>query len=150
MVRDASGDLRTVKSLRVRDASNVLRSVSAVRVRDADNVLRDLASVGGMTVTPSGEYIGGYGNSHAPIIISTVTVSVTVAGGTAPYSYLWTADFGSIEAINPTSAATPFRSTSSVGPGDSASDVFICTVTDAHGNTAASSPVNIDVTNFGT
>lgn len=148
-VRTAAG-MKAIARISVRNAANALKEVSAGHLRDAANVLRDLASVGGMTVTASPDTASGYGNSHAPIVISTTGSTLIIDGGTPPYTLSWGADLGQMEAISPTSYTTSFRSIGGVGPGDSIDDTFICTVTDANANVAFSNPVSASVSNYGT
>lgn len=146
-IRTASG-LKPIARISVRNVSNVTKAVSAGRVRDAANVSRSLASVGGVTALATPSEVFGYGNSHGAIRISTTTATVTPNGGTPPYTYLWQPDFGTWEAVAPSSQTTAFRS-DAVGPGDSSNDNFTCTVTDANGNVAVSNIVAASATNFG-
>lgn len=148
-LRDPDNVLRTVSSIQVRDSGNVLRTVSGGFLRDPSAASRPFAGVGGMTVTVTPDSAFGYGSSHAPIIITTTSVTASVEGGTAPFTYSWAAEFSSFDAVSPTSATTIFRS-DAVGPGDTATDNFVCTVTDAHGQTAASAPIPATASNFGT
>jgi hypothetical protein len=64
--------------------------------------------------------------------ITTASVTVTAAGGTAPYTYSWVRTSGStsIAADSASSATTTFTG-SSLASGSTYSAVFTCTVTDA-------------------
>lgn len=88
---------------------------------------------------------GAVGSSGTPNV-TTNTTTVTVSGGTAPYSYLWTeieADFPwSIG--SPNSASTRFTALS-VSTIDNSFASFECTVTDARGRTGS---VIVDATAF--
>lgn len=148
-IRTASG-LKVIARISVRNPANALKEVMAGHLRDAANGLRDIASVGGMVVTAAPSDAFGYGNSHASIVISTTSCTVSIEGGTGPYILSWGADLGQMEAVSPSSYTTIFRSVGGVGPGDSTDDIFICTVTDANSNVALSNPVSATVSNFGT
>jgi hypothetical protein len=78
--------------------------------------------------------------------IPTNEATVTAAGGTEPYTYLWTAAEGAMTAVSPTAATTRF--TGQAEGGDSASDTFTCTVTDAKAQTATAT-VQASVYNYG-
>jgi hypothetical protein len=147
-LRNPANALKAIARISVRNAANVRKEVTAGHMRDASNVLRDLASVGGMTVTASPDNAFGYGDSHGSIAISTGITTVTVAGGTAPYTYSW-ATGGATSAVSPTSATTVFRGFG-VAPGDHIDDTASCTVTDALGTVAASNSVYISIDNYGT
>lgn len=95
-----------------------------------------------LSVTPS---VSGTGNSTGVTLITSSTAYATPTGGTSPYTYAWTKVGGdTMTATNPTSASTAFRL--GVGPGDSKSATYRCTVTDSLGQTA-SGTVNITLTN---
>jgi hypothetical protein len=65
----------------------------------------------------------------------TIPITATPTGGLGPYTYAWTRVSGSTgAALSPTSATSQFRAfITSVGEFTS---TFLCTVTDANGNTA--------------
>jgi len=79
--------------------------------------------------------------------VTTGTTTATPQAGTPPYSYLWSISSGdpTVTATSPNGATTAFRRTG-VLSGNSFSSVFICTVTDAAGNSAISNPVNVTIT----
>lgn len=77
---------------------------------------------------------------------TTNEATVTVTGGTAPFTYAWVSTDGAMTATAPTLAATRFSA--SVEGGESASDTFTCTVTDARAQTA-SAVVMASVYNYG-
>jgi hypothetical protein len=119
-MRDDGGQLRTIQRVRARDASNVLRTVwqalSAVSNRP--------------TVT-------GTASSSSAASVTTNSATITVLGGTAPFTYAWTvgvSDGGAWSADSPTAATTTFAC-AGVGPGDLYTAELICTVTDAGGAT---------------
>ena len=91
---------------------------------------------------------GAAGSSGTPDV-TTNTTTVTVSGGTAPYSYLWTEIPGDFSWLigSPNSASTRFTALS-VSVDDDYFTSFECTVTDARGHTC-SVIVEANVFNFG-
>lgn len=68
-------------------------------------------------------------------LATTNSVTVTPAGGSAPYTYAWTFVSGDSVTVNsPASATTSFSTT--LAPEDETSSVYRCTVTDDNGTTA--------------
>lgn len=145
-IRDTS-TLRALSKARLRDSGNVLREAAKVRVRDAGNVLRLLSGVGEMIAVADPSAVYGYGSSKGSIRATTNSATVTVTGGTPPYSYSWPTSAG-WGAIATTSATTSFRSPSIAAGGES-SEEFACTVTDALGNVAVSNTVTATAYNDG-
>jgi len=78
--------------------------------------------------------------------ITTASVTVTAAGGTAPYTYSWVRTSGStsITATSSTAATTTFTG-SSLASGSTYSAVFTCTVTDAAAATKTA-VVSVEIT----
>jgi hypothetical protein len=78
--------------------------------------------------------------------IVTASVTVTAAGGTAPYTYSWVRTSGStsITATSSTAATTTFTG-SSLASGSTYSAVFTCTVTDAAAATKTA-VVSVEIT----
>jgi len=76
----------------------------------------------------------------------TASVTVTAAGGTAPYTYSWVRTSGStsITATSSTAATTTFTG-SSLASGSTYSAVFTCTVTDAAAATKTA-VVSVEIT----
>lgn len=77
------------------------------------------------------------------------TVSATVSGGTAPYSYSWAVTNegdAAIFAVSPTTPATAFRD-NDLSPGDFHRASAILTVTDALMRTADSATVTCNLRN---
>jgi len=137
MIRARDSAQRVLAGVKARNASNVLKTILDVKVRDASALRTVFTSFGGsagLTVTPELAY--GYGYSKGSITISTNSVTVTVSGGVAPYTFAWTGASGAWTIINPTSDTTAFRR-SSVGAGTNDSRTFTCTVTDANGATSS-------------
>lgn len=152
-IRDTT-TLREVSERVIRDAGNTPRTISETWVRGPDNVLRQVwggASGGGMSpMTANASPTSAFGaiSQHAPATITTNAVAVQVDGGKAPYAYSWQSQEGTLFPVAATSASTAFRGTG-VSPGDSISDEFICTVTDAAGQTAQTPPISAAVSNYG-
>ena len=89
--------------------------------------------------------VSGTGDSNGTIQITSGIATATPTGGTAPYTYAWTKVSGDTMTVtNSTSASTAFRA--SVGPGDSRSATYRCTVTDKNG-LSAQDTVSITLTN---
>lgn len=147
-VRTTTG-LEGIASFNWRDAGG-LHTASAIRFRDADNNLQGVFGIGGIVATAVPSDVYGYGNSHAPIVISTSSATVSVVGGSPPYTFSWGVEFSNFEPISPSSQTCAFRTTSGVGPGDGDNGVASCTVTDSDGRIATSNMVNLNVQNFGT
>jgi len=147
-IRDASGVATRLKEIEVRDGSGVAVPVTIVQVRDASGVAKTVWQTMAVSASPSA--ITGYGSSTSSIDITTGVVTVSVDGGTAPFSYAWArtdGGGGSWSAIVPTGASTAFKALAIAGGADATSE-FTCTVTDANGLTDT---VAIDATvmNFG-
>ena len=134
-LRDTGGTLRTLTRIRMRDAGGTLRTITRIRMRDQNNVLRTVYDPSGastLTATANRDFVVGSGTTAA---LTTDPVTVTATGGTAPYTYAWTElshdHPTTAPAINsPTAATTDFTQTN-IGPGESYSAQFRCTVTDS-------------------
>lgn len=138
-IRDASGTLRTITSIAVRDAGGVLRQIQTIKARDAAGVLRVVFN--GLKVSASPSSAIGYCYSSGFDTAITGYVYANVTGGTAPFTYAWTADSG-WSALSPTNYATSFRSPG-LNPGDEATGSAYVTVADANGATAVSNIVDL-------
>ena len=142
-LRDASGTLRTLARIRMRDEGGNLRTIQRIRIRDASNILRTVWQA--MTVALSGSTATA---TAATSTITTGSVTATLSGGTAPYSYLWQAASYNTDGIGittPTAASTSFRRTGCIS-GDGYLGDFYCTVTDAMGVVANSGMVSVTIT----
>jgi len=150
--RDASNVLSEIGGYFVRDASNVLVEIGEEWVRDETNTLRLVYSSSGSVLTldyPPEAYGGGA--SASEIIVATTSVTVTVTGGRAPYTYLWSKVGGPdpdwvISA--PANKTTVFRRFEVAAGAAYAAD-FICTVTDANGASAVTDAITANVLNYG-
>lgn len=86
-----------------------------------------------LAVTPS---VSGAGSSFGTISITSGVATATPTGGTGPYTYAWTKVAGdTLTVTSPNSASTTFRA--GIGPSDSRSATYRCTVTDKNGLTAS-------------
>jgi hypothetical protein len=133
--------------MKVRDATNTLKTVQKGSRRDATG-LKDF--YGNLTVGLSSSSVSGSINRAGTGTAPTRTVTATPNGGVAPYTYLWTRTDGGSHAWNitsPTSATTAFSTLVSTNTEQTAT--FICTVTDATGQSAASGAVFADCWNDG-
>lgn len=103
-----------------------------------------------LSVTGPTEAYGAAANAAA-VTVSTNSVTVTVEGGTPPYTYSWAktgGDGGTWSASAPSAKTTTFRRTL-VDAGNSYIAYFVCTVTDSKGQSGASGSVEATVYNFG-
>lgn len=142
-VRDGSG-VSTIGAIYIRTASG-LEDVAQFSIRDGDGLHPLLIS---MSAVASPESAYGYGYSAFPIIVTTPPSSVTVTGGTPPYTYSWSAVDVGWSAVSPTAQTTNFRSPS-LSSGSGAETSFSCVVTDANGNFVESNPVFVSANNNG-
>lgn len=102
---------RETSQIRI-NVAGVLRTVSAISLNQG-GTLRPLAGGGGeisATLAPSG--VGGYAYSIGEPRITTSAVTITVTGGTAPYTIVWNFVESSWEEVTPNSLTTTLR-----GPG---------------------------------
>lgn len=91
-----------------------------------------LLVTGGMAASASPTTATGEesGTPPTPLEVTTNTVTVSVQGGIAPYTYAWSKVVGADVTITaPTSATTAFTETRE--PGTILSGTYRCTVTDA-------------------
>lgn len=144
-IRNASGTLRTVARIRMRDAGGVLRTIQRIRMRDTTGTLRTvfqyLSAV--ISATKSASASGAFSSG----VVTTATETVTVSGGTAPYTYAWTRVAGNlaIVATAPAAATTNFQATVT----DSGSPYiayFQVTVTDTNGAVVTSNMIEVQLT----
>lgn len=106
------------------------------------------SAAGALTVTAEPPSAIGTAYISDFVFVTTNSVTATVSGGTAPYTYAWTRVSGDagFNALTGSSASTRFRISLDVG--GEAFAVFRCTVTDARGRTGT---VDVEATayNFG-
>lgn len=145
-----SGAKAFVERVGVRDggASSDIAKISMLR-DGVDCVLYDSAA--SMTLSPTvfPASANGAGAASSPTSIATNAVTVSVEGGTEPYSYGWV-QVGSSEGwtiSSPSSRFTAFLK-SNVPVESSVSEVFRCTVTDDRGRTGTAD-VQANVYNYG-
>ncbi|MDH7638964.1 hypothetical protein [Sphingomonas oryzagri] len=149
-VRDTSA-LRTLTGISARDASNTLRTIAAGFARDSSNVSRKVFSAFGGTTgaVASPSDVRGTGRSNNAIAVTTAPSTCTASGGAAPLTYAWTQTGGDpFTILYPTAASTAFTA-DSVSAGIPQAATFICTVTDAAGQTATSNIVTATARNLG-
>ncbi len=137
-----NGAFEDIESGRVR-VGNAWKNLASVRVY-AGGAWRE----GKTFVPPMSLAIApddAFGSVSTPVSTTATTNSVTATptGGLAPYTYAWVRLTGTGSANSATSAATTFSA--SVGPGDSLSGDFQCTVTDSAGGTATAAVTAIFV-----
>lgn len=121
-----------------------------LRTPTGDSEIFSNAAMGDLTVSVSPLSATGSTFNPAAETITTNLVTVTVTGGTAPYSIEWTAGGGSglWEITNPFGFETRFIA-EGVSPGDTSEETFTATVTDARGRTGTTT-VPAAVYNFAT
>jgi hypothetical protein len=78
--------------------------------------------------------------------ITSPSTTVTVSGGTSPYSFAWAKVFGDTLTVTSAAAATTTFSTSGLGEGSSDVATYRCTVTDSTTPTAATATADVSVT----
>jgi len=145
-VRTASQ--HSLKGIAFRDAGNVLRTATAGKARDASNVLRPVFGV--LAVGLSATSVFGNVNSGGAIDITTPSVTATPTGGSAPYTAAWTQTGGDTFTItNPSALTTSFVGVA-VAPSTASTGTFVCTITDASGQSIASAVVTAKARNIGT
>lgn len=138
-VRNPASLLKGLTGIAARDAGAVLRTINTGKARDAASVLKTIFN--GLKVSASPSSAIGYCYSSGFDTAITGYVYANVTGGTAPFTYVWTADSG-WSALSPTNYATSFRSPG-LNPGDEATGSAYVTVTDANGATAVSNIVDL-------
>lgn len=105
---------------------------------------------GQLAVNAAPAAVSGNGPGFAVATVSTNSSTVSVSGGTPPYTYAWSRQSGStqINANSPSSASTIFsRVNQPIGASESA--IFICTVTDSAARTTQTNTVTADISNVG-
>lgn len=135
IIRDNTNTPRTVTEVVVRDDTNTPRTINEIRVRDSNNVSRVVYSTSPpLSVTLTLDVVAGYAPGTG--IATTQITAMIPAGGTPPYTYLWTFISGtSTPTINtPTQNSTNFTETSLVGNENA---IFRGTVTDSLSATAS-------------
>lgn len=128
------------------------KAIASVRITHptlGDKQIWDGTVLPSLTITASPTYVQGAAATNMTVPVSTNSTTVSVTGGTAPYSYSWASpdDPSNASAVSPTAAATNFVRTS-VGPDTSYDFTMQCTVTDARGATGTVD-VSATVTNYG-
>lgn len=144
-MRDSTGDLVEVRPM-FRNAVNALVPV-VFTLRDSGGGLVVVEPpVPAIAVTASPDSVNGAASRPGSATIATNETTATVTGGTAPYAFAWQSSDGVMSPTASTSATTRF--TGQVESGDTVSDSFTCTATDAKGQTATTQ-VFASVSNYG-
>lgn len=143
--RNLSGALITVQPM-MRNPSNVLVPVVfGVRGTEGAPVVTQ-PPVSSVAVTASPGGVNGAASRPGLATVATNETIATATGGAVPYTFLWQSQDGAMLPTAATSATTRF--TGQVEGGETISDTFICTVTDAQGQTGAVQ-VAASVSNYG-
>jgi hypothetical protein len=117
---------------------------NAIETQAANNAATSVAaSAGALTAYPDVAFVSG-GRTGAGSV-TTDAVTITAAGGTAPYTYAWASFEGVFAADSATAATTTF--TRALTNGQSVSTIQRCTVTD---DAAATFTVDVTVSGFST
>lgn len=142
--RDAANVQRTAGAVYMRDADSVQRSVDQIRVRGEDGNYVEIYKQGLRLAASPDSAFGSSASHTGPIYTNGVTVSV--AGGTAPYNHSWAVPFG-INATAPYSGYTAFIGHPTAG--DEVSGTATDTVTDVNGVfSTIDVPVSISRTSY--
>lgn len=134
---DASATARKWSNVRAIIAGAVLKSATLIRLvtTTGTKTLYDGAGSSSLTLVASPASTGGGAKATT---VTTLAVTVSVSGGTPPYTHDWALDLvtgaATAVALSPSSASTQFRATGVNSGGADAS--FIDTVTDANGITS--------------
>lgn len=100
-----------------------------------------------LVVAASPDKVFGAADTKFATTVYSNATTAAATGGVASFAYAWTdEDASGITIGSPVAATTTFSA--SVGPGDSATGQFRCTVTDSKGHTA-SALVDVTLSNFG-
>lgn len=128
-LKDSSGTLRTVGRVRVMDNNGVLRNISRIRVKDDTGTLRTVFTSLSVNSNVNDIYLTGTSTT-----LISGTVSLSVSGGTAPYTYVWTSAISSgtglISFTNASGVSTQVRASGLVS-GDSLLGSITCIIIDA-------------------
>lgn len=138
------GALQTITRLRVMQGG-AMRDVRTVKVMEGDT-LRTVASfISTLSATANGSFFGIQAtSSSSPIYVATNAVTVTPAGGAAPFSYVWTQTSGESVTITSDRAAT--TTISAILQAGSYFGDLQCAVTDSLGTTVnVSVPFNFEI-----
>lgn len=135
-VRDASAPQKA-KAFEVRNSGGV-HAAKIAQVRDASGVAKTFWQA--MTASAAPSSVSGAANVNGTVTVVTNSTSATPAGGTGPYTYLWSGGSAGWSIGSPNNATTSFAR-SGLGPDDSDTTTFTCTVTDATGVTATTNSV---------
>ncbi len=146
-VRTSAG-VKQVAAVSVLTASG-LKAIALASVRDGGGLQGFFNSGGGVfdiSATPLSVFGASAVNGSVPITTSPVTVTVT--GGTGPFTYVW-APVGAGTGWSNSGTGGVFRFTKTLDVGGNDSESFICTVTDARGRVFVSPTVLASVLNYG-
>ena len=147
-VRTSTG-LKDIVSAKVRTASG-LKAAAVLSVRTASGLEVVWSGVNAIVATIPPNAFGGAANGSS-IAVASEVVSVSVTGGKAPYSYVWS-KVGAPDSnwLIPFATASETRFQHTAVPAyDSRTASFICTVTDSNGASVASGECDVLVENFG-
>lgn len=142
--RNSSGTAQPALVVEVNDDAGTPQPAKIMQIRDANNVAKTFWQAMSATASPATKY--GYGNSPSAVDILVGPFSVAVNGGSAPYTYDWSA-FSGWTVISDTSASTMVRAEDVIA-GDIQQATFSCTVTDANGLTATTNSVTATAQNI--
>jgi hypothetical protein len=140
-VKDGSGTLRPLKTLKLMDTGGTVRFMKTLKVKDAGGTLRLVQTFAPpMTAAMDTGTVHGSGRTSA---VRSGAATLTPTGGLAPYTYSWVVGTGSASIDHATMATTTFVE-SGLGTGEERFSTAACTVTDAALQTASAS-VSIDI-----
>lgn len=148
-VRDVSG-IDAIGAISVRSVSG-LAAIGFGLIRDTDSLETFFSPAGGAFTVDVPPTAYGGAAANFPIAVTSESVTVTISGGRAPFTFAWerTDDIlGDWSIINPASQSTAFR-VAGLGPGVGDTAEFACTVTDANGTEVITGNVLVYAENYG-
>lgn len=147
---DSGGTTREITKLYKVDSSGTAREITKIYKIDPTGTQREFVIGGGVPFTAQAapDYVEGLDSSYKPVIVSTSTTSVVVAGASPPVYYTWvqlSSSGGPWTIDQPNNATTSFRIRAN--PDTTVTGTFKCTAQNSLGQTVETNVVTASVTN---
>ena len=115
-------------------------------VADVQAAVVDVSGGGTVTFSATVDPFNAFGGQVGTGAVTTNAVTVSVSGGTGPFTYLWTyvSGYAGFTANTDTLATTTFSGTLTL-PGQDRTGVWRCTVTDTFDSSTVSVPVGVNI-----